>query len=38
MMNLFKIWKRPVHISTKNKEGQAIIFSYSEKGFSEKLE
>lgn len=38
MKNLYKIWKRPVHIRTKNKENDGIIFTYSEKGFSEKFE
>ena len=38
MKNLFDIWKRPVHILTKNKEGQAIRFMFSEKGFSEQFE
>ena len=38
MKNLFSIWKRPVHIKTKDKEGNSLIFSYSDKGFTERIE
>lgn len=46
MSNLFKIWKRPVHIKTKIKEEnkrqteeviKEVVFSFDEKGFDEKF-